>query len=269
MSELDSTNTQGLVVLIDGDPATTTLIVAHETDNEHRAVLQLIRTHVADFEEFGRVAFEMRPLQTAGGVQQQSYANLNEEQAALLVTYLRNNEKVRIFKKRIIRAFFEMRKALTQRTVPPLQGPELLAHAVLEAQTMIAAKDATIKELTAPARSWQLLADASGDFSVAEAAKILSRDPSITTGRDRLFDYMAESGWIFRAKNARGGWEAYQTQVDCGRLVERPAKPFLNSKTGQYELPAPTIRVTAKGIGKLHELMGGTGELQLVTGVSA
>lgn len=123
-----------------------------------------------------------------------------------------------------------------------------------------------VAELTPPARSWQLLADASGDFSVAEAAKILSRDPAITTGRDRLFDYMADQKWIFRSRNPRGGWEAYQTAVDTGRLVEKPAKPFLNSKTGAYELPAPTIRVTAKGIGKLHELMGGSEPIRFVVG---
>ena len=130
---------------------------------------------------------------------------------------------------------------------------------VIEAEDRAAA-------LEAPARSWELLADAKGDFSVAEAAKILSRDPSITTGRDRLFAYMADQKWIFKSRNARGGWEAYQTAVDTRRLVERPAKPFLNSKTGAYELPAPTIRVTAKGIGKLHELMGGTEPIRFVVG---
>ena len=103
-------------------------------------------------------------------------------------------------------------------------------------------------------------------LTVAEAAKILSRDPSITTGRDRLFAYMAEAKWIFKSKNQRGGWEAYQTAVDTRRLVERPARPFLNAKTGAYELPAPTIRVTAKGIGKLHELMGGSEPIRFITG---
>ncbi|NOQ62794.1 hypothetical protein HGK73_32715 [Mycolicibacterium fortuitum] len=136
----------------------------------------------------------------------------------------------------------------------------------IEAEDRADAAEAHVKELTAPARSWQLLADASGDFSVAEAAKILSRDPSITTGRDRLFAYMAEQGWIFKSRNPRGGWEAYQTAVDTRRLVEKPARPFLNSKTGAYELPAPTIRVTAKGIGKLHELMGGTEPIRFVVG---
>ena len=151
-----------------------------------------------------------------------------------------------------------------------VQSPEQqMALGLVAAQKMLAAKDERIAELTPPARSWQLLAEAAGDFSVAEAAKILSRDPEIKTGRDRLFDYLAEAGWIFRSKNSRGGWEAYQTQVNLGRLVEKPARPFLNSKTGSYELPAPTIRVTAKGIGRLHELLGGTGEIQMVTGVTA
>lgn len=148
----------------------------------------------------------------------------------------------------------------------PQTREERFALALVDANQMIVERDETIKELTAPARSWQLLADAKGDFSVAEAAKILSRDPSITTGRDRLFEFMAEQKWIFRSKNARGGWEAYQTAVDTRRLVEKPAKPFLNSKTGTYELPAPTIRVTAKGIGKLHELMGGTEPIRFVVG---
>ena len=29
---------------------------------------------------------------------------------------------------------------------------------------------------------------------------------------------------------------------------------------------APTIRVTVKGIGKLHELLGGTGSIRLIAG---
>lgn len=117
--------------------------------------------------------------------------------------------------------------------------------------------EATNAELAPAANSWNKLADAAGDFSVAEAAKILSRDPAITTGRDRLFAYMESVGWIFKSRNPRGGWETYQTQVDTGRVCERPAKPFLNSKTGNYELPAPTLRITAKGIQRLHVLLGG------------
>lgn len=238
-------------------PETTSLIVAEGTGVQHKNVLELIRNNLADFEEFGRVAFQTRPRpQGKHGGADVSYARLNEEQATLLLTYMRNSDIVRQFKKNLVRAFYELRK---NATVAQLPDRRTLAQMVIEAEDRAAA-------LEAPARSWELLADAKGDFSVAEAAKILSRDPSITTGRDRLFAYMADQKWIFKSRNARGGWEAYQTAVDTRRLVERPAKPFLNSKTGAYELPAPTIRVTAKGIGKLHELMGGTEPIRFVVG---
>lgn len=239
-------------------PETTSLIVAEGTGVQHKNVLELIRNNLADFEEFGRVAFETRPRpQGQHGGADVSFARLNEEQATLLLTYMRNSDIVRQFKKNLVRAFYELRKNAT--VVAQLPDRRALAQMVIEAEDRAAA-------LEAPARSWELLADAKGDFSVAESAKILSRDPSITTGRDRLFAYMADRKWIFKSRNARGGWEAYQTAVDTRRLVERPAKPFLNSKTGAYELPAPTIRVTAKGIGKLHELMGGTKPIRFVVG---
>ncbi|MDF3309800.1 phage antirepressor KilAC domain-containing protein [Rhodococcus sp. T2V] len=148
-------------------------------------------------------------------------------------------------------------------TAPALTGPALMAAALVEAQAVLAAKDQQIAVLEAPARAWNNLADAKGNYSVAEAAKILSQDPTISIGRDRLFDFMHSKRWIFRSRNPRGGWEARQEQVDTGRLYERPARPFLNPKTGEYELPAPTVRVTVKGIAKLHELLGGSGQLSL------
>lgn len=249
----------------DGTATTTSLVIAKGTENEHRAVLQLIRNNLVDFEEFGRVAFEMQPFATAGGTQQREVAILTEPQATLLITYMRNNDVVRAFKKRLVHAFYELASRPQQPTLPQSRE-ELLALAVIEADQMIKERDEQIALLAAPAKSWTLLADANGDFSVAEAAKILNRDTNITTGRDRLFAFMHEQKWIFPSRNRRGGWEPYQTAVDTRRLVSRMNKPFLNSKTGEYELPAPTIRVTAKGVGKLHELLGGTDPIRFITG---
>ncbi|MBA8964649.1 DNA-damage-inducible protein D [Rhodococcus percolatus] len=159
-------------------------------------------------------------------------------------------------------AYFAI-KTYEAETAPALTGPELMATALLEAAATLKAKDRQIAALEAPARAWNNLADAKGNYSVAEAAKILSQDPNISIGRDRLFDFMHSKRWIFRSRNPRGGWEARQEQVDTGRLYERPARPFLNSKSGEYELPAPTLRVTVKGIARLHYLLGGSGQLSL------
>lgn len=60
--------------MIGGQPVTTTLAITEGTGNEHRAVLQLARTYLSDLEEFGRVAFEMLPFETAGGMQQRYQA---------------------------------------------------------------------------------------------------------------------------------------------------------------------------------------------------
>ncbi|WP_054246421.1 phage antirepressor KilAC domain-containing protein [Rhodococcus opacus] len=160
-------------------------------------------------------------------------------------------------------AYFAVKTREAETTAPALTGPQLMATALLEAAATLKAKDQQIAVLAAPARAWNNLADAKGNYSVAEAAKILSQDPNISIGRDRLFDFMHSKRWIFRSRNPRGGWEARQEQVDTGRLYERPARPFLNSKSGEYELPAPTLRVTVKGIARLHDLLGGSGQLTL------
>ncbi|WP_084294938.1 phage antirepressor KilAC domain-containing protein [Rhodococcus sp. p52] len=168
-------------------------------------------------------------------------------------------------------AYFAIQtRAAETATAPavPQSYADALRAAADEAERAEAA-ERRAAELEPPAKAWNILASASGNYSVAEAAKILSQDPAISIGRDRLFAFMADQGWVFRSRNPRGGWEAYQTQVDNGRLYERPARPFLNEKTGELELPAPTVRVTVKGIERLRELLGGSEGLIALPGGKA
>lgn len=137
--------TTPIVQATDGVLTTTSMRIANGTKNEHRAVLQLIGDNLADFEEFGRVAFEMQPFDTAGGVQHRRVAILNEDHATLLLTYMRNNDIVRDFKKRLVREFSAMRKQLAT----PLQGNELMAAGFAEAMKQLEARDARIHQLEA------------------------------------------------------------------------------------------------------------------------
>lgn len=123
------------------------------------------------------------------------------------------------------------------------------------------------RELEVPASAWSHLAESSGDYAVADAAKVLSRDPGITVGRDRLFRFMALEGWVYRNRNS-GSWKAYQTQVDNGRLTEKLGRPYLHEPTGQMRNPDPTIRITTKGLAELHKRLGGQGELPLIGGAA-
>ena len=235
----------------DGDKLfTTSEAIAQGAGVEHRATLQLIERHLADLEEFGRVAFQMRPFETAGGTQSRRIARLNEPQSTLLLTYLRNTEQVRTFKKALVKAFYEMARQLNE--APAL--PQDYASALRELAATVEARDLAEKkarELEPAASAWNVMVEATGDYSVDEAAKILCRDPRIKTGRQRLFSVMADLGWIYR-QGLRRRWHAYQTAVETGRVVEKATASFLNSRTGEMENPGPTIRITAKGLEYLH-----------------
>ena len=97
------------IVVMDGNQAVTnTFAIAEGTRVEHKAVIQLTRRYQEDLEDFGRVTFEMRPFETPGGMQHREVALLNEPQSTLLMTYMKNTPIVREFKKRLVKAFYEL-----------------------------------------------------------------------------------------------------------------------------------------------------------------
>ena len=107
-----------LVIQHGSEYVTTSEIVAANTDNEHRAVLQLIEQYLPQIEQFGSSAFEMRN-QTGGG-RPTRVAILNEQQATFLLTLMRNNEIVVRFKVELVKEFYRMRNELAA-NVPHLK----------------------------------------------------------------------------------------------------------------------------------------------------
>lgn len=98
-----------LVTIKDGQAVTTTLAIAKGTRNDHASVIKLARTYQADLEEFGPVGFEIHVVtRPQGGGTPSEFAILNEPQATLLLTYMRNTEIVRAFKKKLVREFWEL-----------------------------------------------------------------------------------------------------------------------------------------------------------------
>jgi anti-repressor protein len=124
-----------------------------------------------------------------------------------------------------------------------------------------------VRELEPAAHSWEVLASADGDYAVADAAKILSRDPAIKLGRDRLFTLLRESGWAYRQGVDRKH-RAKQYAVDHGWLSEIPQSHY-HPRTGQLELDAPQVRVTVKGLHALHKRLGGVEQLRIPLGNAA
>lgn len=140
---------------------------------------------------------------------------------------------------------------------PQLSGKELLAAAVLEATETIRQHEATIAqqakelEVAAPkARTWDLIVSGDGSYTITDAAKTLA-SAGVQTGPRILHRQLAEAGWIY--KNQRNRWVAYQDRLNSGDLVEKP-RPYID-EDGVAQLATPQVRITAKGLAALRELL--------------
>lgn len=91
------------------EPFTTSDVIAEMTGNSYRSVQRIIEKQSDRLSRFGRVRFEITPTQTKGGVQNKKVYHLNEQQATLLMTFLKNTDVVAGFKVELVRQFYAMR----------------------------------------------------------------------------------------------------------------------------------------------------------------
>lgn len=216
-----------------GDPVTTTDAIATGTMSLHASVIKLVRTYLADFNEFGGVRFQIQPFETNGGAQEREVAILNEDQSTLLLSYMRNNDVVRGFKKRLIRSFVDMRKQLA---APKFAVPATFAEALF-----LAAE----KQLVIEAQALQIAAD-KPKVEFAEAIRAVDGVCSIekiakTIGwrRNKFFDRLREDS-VLMANNL-----PYQKYIDRGYFTVAEQMPYTDSKGETH--PTFATRVTGAG----------------------
>ena len=86
-----------LVLECAGQPVTTLLAIAEGVGNPHSTAIKLIRQNASDLEDFGPLGFEIQVgNRPQGGGAKTEYAILNEQQSTLLLTYMRNNDVVKL-----------------------------------------------------------------------------------------------------------------------------------------------------------------------------
>jgi phage antirepressor YoqD-like protein len=203
---------QQLVTITNGVPSTTTIAIAEGTGNDHASVIKMVRAYQDDLEGFGLLDFKSES--TSG--RPTEYATLNERQATLIISYMRNSEIVRAFKIRLVRRFYEMAEDLNSgRQSHGFQIPQTLAGALQLAADQARQIEAQTAQITvmAPKADFHDRVTQSLDLlTVREVAKILR------TGERRMFGFLRQEGLLMKSN------VPYQQFMDRNlfRLVETP-----------------------------------------------
>ena len=227
----------------DNTPTTTTLIISEGTSVQHASVIKLVRQNVSALEEFGRVRFEIRPFETAGGTQTREIAILNEQQATLLFTFMKNTKIVKAFKIALVKAFYEMaQKQRQQQTNLALQIPQSLPEALRLAANLAEQKmqlEAKVKEDAPKVEYYDQLQDAPGEITFTRFAKLIGIQ------RKRLIDWLRANRYIYGVSNT-----PYQNRIEQGLLVLR--NPEGKTHSDGTPVFAPYAHVTPKGAGTIY-----------------
>jgi prophage antirepressor-like protein len=185
---------------------------------------------------------------TLGGPQQVAIVN---EHGVYALTFTSRKPQAKAFKRWITHEVIPSIRRTGSYAAPALTGPQLMAAALIEAQATMEQQSEQLAIAAPKAEAFDAFLATTGDYSVNEAAKVLSRHHDILTGERRLRGWMEANGWIYRDG---GKPRAYQRRLDQGVLDEK-AQWHYHPETGEKVLDTPQVRVTAKGIDALSKAL--------------
>lgn len=250
MGKITHINVNQNLVSIHGDElVTTSLAIAEGTELDHASVIKLVRNYQNDLEEFGPLGFEIQKGQSlpqGGFAKSTEYALLNEQQSTLLITYMRNSEIVRTFKKRLVKAFYEM--AQKQQSFDPatiLESPEAMRGILLHYTERVIELEDVVKEQQPKVEALDRISMADGNLCITNAAKTLQVRPK------DLFSAMSQHKWIYRRSGGKG-WIGYQDKIQQGLITHKVTTVSLSDGT---ERIAEQVLVTPKGVAKLATIL--------------
>lgn len=240
----DIVTQNNLISIIDGEPMTTSLALAEGTGVQHKNVMELIRNYLDDLQQFGGVAFQTRPFETAGGIQKREIANLNEPQSTLIMTYMKNTEIVRTFKMALVKGFFEAREMLRNSFDPAKMSRGDILRLALDAEEENQKLTAKIEADKPKVEFAEKHAKADGWVSLREAAKQLGQPP------------IAFNRWLhsknYMYKTQSGVWLPYSDAQKRGFL---DVKSTTITGVDGVEKVRSQCMVTAKGIQHFTKLL--------------
>lgn len=129
-----------------------------------------------------------------------------------------------------------------QYQVKELSGQELMAKALIEAQSVLAAKDKVIEEMKPKVVFADAVATSHTSILVGELAKILKQN-GIEMGQKRLFAWLREKGYLIKRQGTDYNMPT-QKSMDLG-LFEIKEGSYVNGSG--VNITTKTPKVTGKG----------------------
>ena len=203
------------LVYMDGkkEPYTTSEIIAECAEVQHHTITRLVRENKIDFEALGILGFKIHKLDKRG--QPKKIYILNEQQATLLITYLKNTEPVRRFKMNLVRAFFEMREELSKfRLLRELEKPKRKtlhdsietwgakpkhAHSTMNNLLLKAVTDMNAKQLVKNRKGFNGI----DSLTSEELEKYQALEDMVIAMIELNMNYQDIKAWAFRNKKTR------------------------------------------------------------------
>lgn len=215
-----------LVQITVGEPRVSSLDIAKYSEVQHKNVMELVGAHTESLESFGTVAFQTRPLDK-GGIPLR-YAMLNEPQATLLITFMRNTKKVIEFKRELVRQFYEMKEALWALSSPIKEEPKPLAErakeVIQELSLELEQKVKVIEEQTPLVVQAKAFNTAHGNVGKQEFAQSVAStfaQDGVTINVFHIYTFMADNLNLFVSKGRKHAGQATTTAVRDGYAVTR------------------------------------------------
>jgi phage regulator Rha-like protein len=219
-----------IVTIQNNTLVTTSIAIANGTDNDHASVIKLVRTYQTDLEEFGLL--DLKSESTGG--RPTEYALMNQEQATLIMTYMRNSDIVRSFKKRLVKEFFDMARA-RQSALP--DNRQLALMVIAEADRA----DRAEAELDAAQPALQFMEEVATHECERHIGTVHKELFNRSIKLAEFRKWLQDNRWMMKVSNEATAWA-----VDRGYMRQRAE--IVNGK--QFSVPV----ITAKGYETIRHL---------------
>lgn len=182
---------------------------------------------------------EVAKCDTLGGKQDIAIINESGLYSLVLSSKLPSAKK---FKRWVTSEVLPALRKTGQYQVKELSGSELMAKALIEAQSVLAAKDKQIEEMKPKVVFADAVATSHTSILVGELAKILKQN-GIDMGQKRLFAWLRENGFLIKRKGTDYNMPT-QKAMDLG-LFEIKEGSYVNGSG--VNITTKTPKVTGKG----------------------